>query len=94
MEIREAYITLTKLILPLVETIFVKGREETPNHVASSSISPLCTYCKKYIHTQSGYHSRFFERYKSQLNRLRDEFDFLKNKILHIKKRKKKSSSS
>ena len=26
------------------DTTFIKGNEETPNDVASSSISPLCTY--------------------------------------------------
>ena len=32
-------------------TVFVKAKEETPNHVASSSTSPLCTYYKKSGHT-------------------------------------------
>lgn len=69
----------------------VKDKEKIPNQVAFPSISLLCTYYKKSIHTQSRCHSRLLERYEPQLNRLMDEFDFLKNKILHTKRGKKKS---
>lgn len=69
----------------------VKDKEKIPNQVAFPSISLLCTYYKKSIHTQSRCHSRLLERYEPQLNRLMDEFDFLKNKILHTKRGKKKT---
>ena len=50
--------------------VFVKGKEETPNHVASSGTAPLCTYCKNYDIC-----------HRSQLNKLVDEFDFLKKDL-------------
>ena len=33
------------------ETMFVKGKYETPNQAASPKNSSLCTYCKKIRHT-------------------------------------------
>ena len=54
------------------DTIFVKGKKETPNQVAFPSTPLLCTYRKKYGHTQSRCHSRLHERYESHLNRLMD----------------------
>lgn len=69
----------------------VKDKEKIPNQVAFPSIPLLCTYYKKLIHTQSRCQSRLIERYEPQLNRLMDEFYFLKNKILHTKRGKKKT---
>ena len=42
--------------------VFVKGKEETPNQVASSSTLSLCTHYKNSGHTQSRCHTRFLKR--------------------------------
>ena len=84
------------------DTFFVKVKEKTFNQVLLSSILLLCTHYKKSGHTQSRRHSRFLEKYESQLNRFVNEFNSSKNNILHTRKWKKtkpkpktpKSSSS
>lgn len=70
------------------DTIFVKDKEKTLNQAASSNISLLCTYCKKFRHTYRSCYSRLFERYEFYLNRLMGESNFLKNQILNKKKEK------
>lgn len=80
--------TPTKLTPTSGDIVFVKDKEKTPNDVASSNTYPLCTYCKKSRHSHSKCHSRIFERYEFQLNRLMDEFDFLTNKILPLRKKR------
>ncbi|KAL6338115.1 hypothetical protein AAG906_010684 [Vitis piasezkii] len=49
----------TRLLLE-GDTIFVKCKEETPNHVAPSSTSPLCAYCKKSGHSKHVTGDKFF----------------------------------
>ena len=74
--------------------VFIKGKEETPNQATSSSTHSLCIHCKKSWHTPSRCHTRFLEKYKSQLNMLLDEFNSLKNNILNTRKEKKTNSKS
>ena len=74
------------------DIVFIKGKKETPNQVASSSTPLLCTHCKKSRHTKSRCHTRFLEKYETQLNRLVDDFNSLKNIILHTRKEKKINS--
>ena len=44
------------------DIVFVKGKKETPNQVASSSTTLLCTHYKKFRHTKSRCHTRFLEK--------------------------------
>ena len=74
------------------DIIFIKGKEETPNqatllYFAHSFL--FCTHFKKFGHTQNRCHTRFLEKYESQLNRPVNDFNSLKNNILNTKKRKK-----
>ena len=66
------------------ETIFVKGKKETPSQVASPS-TPKCTHYRKSGHTQKKCYTKL-EGFESQMNQLMNYFNFLKNNILYIGK--------
>ena len=102
MGIREVWATLAKLRLSLVEThSLLKLKRKLLTKYSYLAFSYYAHY-KKSGHTQSRCHSRFLEKYESQLNRFVNEFNSSKNNILHTRKWKKtkpkpktpKSSSS
>ena len=93
--IREVWRILTRLKLLLVEILFfVKGKEENPRQATPSNTHSLCTHCKKFRHTHHRCYTKFHERYESQLNRLVNEFNSLKNNILNNGKMKKNNQKS
>ena len=62
------------------DIIFVKGKKETPNHVAHFSTPPYYTYYKKSGQTHGRCYSRLFKGYRFHLNKLVGESNFLKKK--------------
>ena len=69
---------------------FCKGKKkETPNKVASPSTPSLCTHYKRIRHTQYKCYTKFLERFESQISRLMNDFNSLKNNILNNGKRNK-----
>ena len=68
------------------EIVFVKGKDDTPNQVESPKKTSLCTYCKKNGHFQFRCYTRFLERFETQMNRVMNNFNFLKNNILNNRK--------
>ena len=65
------------------ETVFVKSRDETPNKTTSPKKTSLCTHCKKTGYSQFRCYTRFLERFESQMSRLMNDFNSLKNNILN-----------
>ena len=66
------------------KTVFVKGKDETPKQATPLKTKSLCTHCKKSGHAQNKCHTRLLERYESQLSKVVNEFNSLKNNILNI----------
>lgn len=60
------------------ETIFIKGKQETPNPVASFNTLPWCSILQKIGHTQGKCYSRLFDRCQFHLNKPVSELN-LKN---------------
>ena len=63
--------------------MFVKGKNETLNQIASLKNPSLCTHCKKIRHIQFRCYTNFLERFESQMSRLMNGFNSLKNNILN-----------
>ena len=66
-----------------VETMFFKGRDEIPNQTKSPKKASLCTHCKKIGRSQFRCYTMFLERFGTQMNRLMNDFNFLKYNILN-----------
>ena len=62
--------------------MFVKGKDDTPNQVKSPKKTSLCTHCKKTRHSHFRCYTRFLERFETQISRLMNDFNSLKNYIL------------
>ena len=63
--------------------MFVKGKDVTPNQAKSPKKISLCTHYKKMGHSQFKCYTRFLERFESQISRLMNDFNSLKNNILN-----------
>ena len=69
--------------------MFIKGENDTPNQVESPKKTSLCTHCKKIGYSQFRCYTKFLERFETQMNRLMNDFNSLKNNILNDGKRNK-----
>ena len=71
------------------ETMFVKGKNGTLNQATFlKNLSP-CTHCKKPRYNQQMCQTKFPERFESQMSMLMNDFNSLKNNILHNGKENK-----
>ena len=75
--------------LPLVEKLFVKGKNDTPNQLESPRKTSLYTHYKKTRHSQFRCYTRFLEKFEYQMNKFMNEFNSLKNNILNHRKENK-----
>ena len=65
------------------ETVFIKGKDDAHNQVESPKKTSLCTYYKNIGHPQISCYIRFLERFETQMNRLMNDFNSLKNNIFN-----------
>ena len=65
------------------ETMFVKRKDDILNQVESTKKTSLCIHCKKTGHFQFICYTRFLERFETQMNRLMNDFNSVKNNILN-----------
>ena len=63
--------------------MFINGKDDNPEQVESPKKTSLCTHCKKTGHSQFRCYTRFLDRFETQINRLMNDFNFLKNNILN-----------
>ena len=68
------------------ETMFVKGKDETSNQIASPKNLSLCRHCKKTRHTQFRCYTKFLKKFETKMSRLMNEFKSLKDNILNNRK--------
>ena len=68
------------------EIVFVKGKDDAPNQVKSPKNTSLCTDYKKIGYSQFRCYTRFLERFETQMKRLMNDFNSLKNNILNNRK--------
>ena len=68
------------------EIVFVKGKDDTHNQVKSPKNTSLCTDYKKIGYSQFRCYTRFLERFETQMKRLMNDFNSLKNNILNNRK--------
>ena len=68
------------------ETMFVKGKDKILNQTSSSKNPSLCTHQKKIGHTSFRCYTKFLERFESQISRLMNGFNSLRNNILKNEK--------
>ena len=68
------------------ESVFTKGKDETPNQATSPKNPSLCTHFKKIGHTQYRCYTKFLKRFESQMSSLMNNFNSLKNNILNNEK--------